>query len=49
MAVPWAQAEQKQQASSSALQGDTAGRARATAGRPGEFHFESEFDGLDLF
>jgi len=42
--VPWAQAEQEQQTSSSTLQGHTAGRARATAGCPGEFHFESEFD-----
>jgi len=41
MAVSWPQAEQEQQASSSALQGHTAGRARAAAGRPGEFHFDS--------
>lgn len=36
VAVPWTQADQEQQASSSALQGDTPGRARIAAGRPGK-------------
>lgn len=37
VAVPWTQADQEQQASPSALQGDTLGRARVAAGCPGKF------------